>query len=234
VCAITITRLAIASRLTTNDFTYDLAKLAIFTDLEPLLGIIVACAPLFPPTFKAVHDRMLKRSSSGSSARGFARLTNKGTTGIQNQASDASYPFVDIEGGRNKTLVTSPSSQPNSLLGINADASDEDARLQHTITVTTGWDIRTDSSKLHMSIYQPADHYTYDTKARQHTAELLLPDTHHDFRGCGHLANSSDGIQEVSIRLDQVAPFQATTSFRFKGTPVGEHWIECHNPDDDV
>ncbi|KAL8896387.1 MAG: hypothetical protein Q9192_003123 [Flavoplaca navasiana] len=121
--------------------------LAIFTDLEPLLGIIVACAPLFPPTFKAIHYRTSKWSLISSSARGFARLATKGTNGTkgsQNQASDDTHPLANLRGGSNKTQVTSPISGLNSF---NAVASDEDARQHRTITVTKGWDIRTDTSK---------------------------------------------------------------------------------------
>lgn len=136
-----------ATQLTTDDFTYDLAKLAIFTNLEPLLGIIISCAPLFPPTFKAIYCRMSKWSPSSSSVRGFARLTTKGTTGLENQASNDSFPLVDVRGGRNTTKVTGPNSQPNSSHGSNAVVSDENARPQRTITVTKGWNIRTDMPK---------------------------------------------------------------------------------------
>ena len=146
VCAITITRLAIASRLTTDDFTYDLARIAIVTDLEPLLGIIVACAPLFPPTLRVImvgHKR--KTSSAKTSSSGFARLNSKGERNLRHRTDDHSYNLtnVNLEGGMNETHITSPNSQPSCSLERSATDLGQAVDEQGSITVKRGWEIRT-------------------------------------------------------------------------------------------
>lgn len=116
------------------------------TDLEPLLRIIVACAPLFPPTFKAIHDRTYQTLSSGSSARGFAKVTLKDASGSDAQASGGSYTLTDIRGGLNDTQITSSNSQPSSFRKSNEVDLDEIERRQHGVTVKKGREIRTDKS----------------------------------------------------------------------------------------
>lgn len=53
-CVITIFRIAIAGQFDVHDFPYHLVRIAIATDLEPILGIIISCIPLFPPAIKAI------------------------------------------------------------------------------------------------------------------------------------------------------------------------------------
>ena len=52
VCVITLIRLILSVRLQFNDITYNFARISLFTVLEPLLGIIIACLPLFRPAIK--------------------------------------------------------------------------------------------------------------------------------------------------------------------------------------
>ncbi|KAL8831712.1 MAG: hypothetical protein Q9170_005174 [Blastenia crenularia] len=144
VCTITITRLAIASRLTTHDFTYDLARLAIVTDLEPLLGIIVACAPLFPPTFKAFKDHIRKPQSTGTSARGFAKMPTRSTTYLDRQTSSDSYPLTGMRSGRNETRVTAPGDRNTPTHDNDTTGTDQAGGEPREIKVKRGWEIRTD------------------------------------------------------------------------------------------
>lgn len=140
VCAITVTRLVIAARLSTQDFTYDLARLAIVTDLEPLLGIIVACAPMFPPTFKAAINR--KPKSSGNSS-GFTELNSKsGARGFWFRSADDSYPLTDVEGGANHTQITGPASRQSSFHESSVAGPRDGAGEQPAITVKTRWEIK--------------------------------------------------------------------------------------------
>lgn len=143
VCAITITRLVISARLSTTDFTYDLARLAIATDLEPLLGIIAACAPLFPPTLKAAFKPKQKTFLSSGFTDGFAKLGSKSTRTLRFRSADDSYPLTDVEGGINHTHITSPNSQKSSVQEYSL-VGPNDAVEQPAITVKKGWEIKSD------------------------------------------------------------------------------------------
>ena len=52
VCVITILRIVFAVQFNYGDFTHDYVKISLTTALEPLLGIIVASLPMFPPIFR--------------------------------------------------------------------------------------------------------------------------------------------------------------------------------------
>lgn len=142
VCAITITRLVIAARLSTKDFTYDLARLAIVTDLEPLLGIIVACAPLFPPAFKAAINRKPKSYQPSGSSSGFANLNSKSARSLWFRSADDSYPLTDFEGGANHIQITGPNSRQSSLHDSSVAGQRDGTEGQPAITVKTRWEIK--------------------------------------------------------------------------------------------
>ncbi len=142
VCAITITRLVIAARLSTKDFTYDLARLAIVTDLEPLLGIIVACAPMFPPTLKAALNRKPRRSQSSGLSSGFAKLNSKSARSLWFRSADDSYPLKDVEGVVNHTQITGPNSRQSSFHDSSVAGPRDGTEEQPAITVKTKWEIK--------------------------------------------------------------------------------------------
>ena len=148
ICTITITRLVIASRLTTDayahNFAHDFAKIAIVTDLEPLLGIIVACAPLFPPTLEAMFNHKCTSSPSSILSSGLARLHSKGARTFEFRALDDSYPLTDVEGGLNETHITSRHTQPGSSHQSNAAGLGEFVDERPTITVERSWEVRSE------------------------------------------------------------------------------------------
>lgn len=146
-CAITVTRLVISARLSTTDLTYDLNRLAIVTDLEPLLGIIVACAPLFPPTLKAALNRKPKISQSSASSSGFAKLNGKSARGPGFRSADDSYPLTDVEGGVNHTQVTGPDSRRSSFHEAGVAGPREGTGEQPAITVKTRWEIKRQTAR---------------------------------------------------------------------------------------
>ncbi|KAM0803545.1 hypothetical protein BDR22DRAFT_886379 [Usnea florida] len=57
ICVITILRIDFAVHFNNDDSTYDFDEVLISTGLEPLLGILVACLPMFPPVFKGCVGR---------------------------------------------------------------------------------------------------------------------------------------------------------------------------------
>ena len=116
VCAITITRIILATRLNINDFTYDLAKLAIVTCLEPLLGIVVACAPFFPTIIKILLERAHKPTRSDAQINNLAISNRKMGRKIKLNSFDDNHPLSDLEGCLNETHITSPSGHWNRSL----------------------------------------------------------------------------------------------------------------------
>ncbi|KAI4253120.1 MAG: hypothetical protein LQ352_003884 [Teloschistes flavicans] len=134
-----------SAKLTQEDFTYNLARLAIVTDLEPLLGIIVACAPLFPPTIKAAlaWRRGSQRGTSGPFSN-FAKLNNsKGSQKAKRPSADDSYHLTDVQGRANEIHITSPHSQQSSFHEGNEAELGEGLYKNRTITVKKGWEIKT-------------------------------------------------------------------------------------------
>lgn len=89
VISVTIIRIVLAARLDPIDFTYNLAPLAIVTDLEPLLAIIIACAPLFPPVLR--RTRALVRSMPSS----IAARVRYGTSSVTEFNDE--YPLTTLE-----------------------------------------------------------------------------------------------------------------------------------------
>lgn len=57
ICVITILRIIFAVQFNYDDITYSYGKAAITLALEPVLGILVACLPMFPPVFKGCTGR---------------------------------------------------------------------------------------------------------------------------------------------------------------------------------
>ena len=65
VCGTTIIRLLIILRFSTDtDLTYHFAQLSLFTDAEPLVGIINACLPFFPPVFAKIFHRNPRKTAT--------------------------------------------------------------------------------------------------------------------------------------------------------------------------
>ena len=74
---ISIIRVVIAAQFNTNDFTYDIAKASIVTGLEPCVGLIAACLPMFPPLFKRIQRGKAKSDSQNYVSSTVARLRLK-------------------------------------------------------------------------------------------------------------------------------------------------------------
>ena len=113
VCTITIVRVVLAIQFNTNDVTYDVAKVMIVTDLEICMGIIVACLPMFPPTFKRIlHGKEMSDSPNRISST-VARLRFKGPKPQVIRSIDDFYPLTDFEGRRAQNKITGPDGKPD-------------------------------------------------------------------------------------------------------------------------
>ena len=100
VCTITIIRVGVAIQFDFDDFTYDIAKIGILTDLETCMGIIVACLPMFPPTFNRILHGKKKSDSRSHISSGVLRLRSKGPKPQAFRSIDDLYPLTDLEESR--------------------------------------------------------------------------------------------------------------------------------------
>lgn len=145
VCAITIIRVIIAIQFNINDLTYDIAKVSIVTDLETCMGIIVACLPMFPPTFKRILRGKEKPESRNHISSSVARLRSKVPKTRAFRRIDDLYPLVDIEANRARNEITGLEGKPNSSLD---DQSMNPVLETHpqSIKIKTGWEVRSDEA----------------------------------------------------------------------------------------
>ncbi|KAK3167522.1 hypothetical protein OEA41_010649 [Lepraria neglecta] len=147
VCIIKILRIVLGAQIQIDDFTYDLAKLAIVTDLEPLLGITIACLPLFPPTFNRLFGLKKQPDSRNVLSSSLARLRSRRMKNSAFGKFDDSYPLTDIEGLRTQNHITGLGSKPSS---VNNDEDVRDVENQtfspstSTIKVKQDWEVRSD------------------------------------------------------------------------------------------
>lgn len=144
VCIITSLRTWLGSIIDVSDFTYDLGRLAIVTDLEPLLAIIVACLPLFPPVMKRLFLRGKEPESRTPLSSSLARLRSKGNKNSMFRKFEDSYPLTDLEGTRTENHITRSDSKPESLRNDKATNIDVEMGPRSTIQVEQGWEVRSD------------------------------------------------------------------------------------------
>ena len=144
VCAITTARLVLSSRITTGDITYKLARIAIFRDLEPLLGIIVACGPFFRTVFKAMLGHKPKIPSPNALSSGFAKANNQRVRNIRLHSYGSSQFSTNaaVEGGMSETHITSLSPQTRCILQRRAIDPWQGIAEPTSITVNRGWEVR--------------------------------------------------------------------------------------------
>ena len=116
VCTITIIRVVIAIQFKFDDVTSDIAKVSIVTDLETCMGIIVACLPLFPPTFKRILHGKEKSDSRNHISSRVARLRSKGSKPQAFRSIDDFYPLTDFGGSRAQNKITGPDGKPDPFM----------------------------------------------------------------------------------------------------------------------
>ena len=143
-CIITSLRIVLGSQIELDDFTYILAKLAIVTDLEPLLGITIACLPLFPPMFKKVFGAKEEQDSRNVLSSSLARLRSKSPKGSAFRRFEDSYPLTDVERSRTENQITGTGSHVSSLNDDGVKIERRDTDYPSTIKVKQGWEVRSD------------------------------------------------------------------------------------------
>ena len=146
VCTITIVRVVLAIQFNFDDVTYDIAKVTIVTDLETCMGIIVACLPMFPPTFKRILHGKEKSDSRNYISSGVARLRSKGPKPQVVRSVDDFYPLMAFEGSRAQNKITGPDGKPDTFLKDQNMGADLEMHPQSSIQVKRGWEVRSDEA----------------------------------------------------------------------------------------
>ena len=145
VCAISILRIVLALRTTPDNFVHNNAQVGIFTDLEPLLEIIIAYLPVFPATFRRIGRGKGGSESGNVVSSTVARLRSKDpkTPVLHN---DDRCPLRILEGSRTQNQITGPTD--NSCLSLDDHSIDIGAEISPhcTIKVEQSWEIRSDEA----------------------------------------------------------------------------------------
>ena len=100
-----------------NDFTYDVAKASIVTGLEPCVGLIAACLPMFPPFFKRMRRGKEKSDSRSHVSSTVARLRSKNLKRRAFDMIDDEYPLTDLEENRTRNDIAGSNSNMEPLVG---------------------------------------------------------------------------------------------------------------------
>lgn len=115
---ISIIRVVIAAQFNMDDFTYDIAKASIVTVLEPCMGLIAACLPMFPAAFKRLAHGKEHSDPRGQNfvSSTVARLRSKETKKSAFHKIDDQYPLTDVENFGTQNTITDLDSRPNILV----------------------------------------------------------------------------------------------------------------------
>lgn len=148
VCIITTIRLILSAQLKLDDYTYDISRIAIVTILEPLLGITIACLPLFPPAIK----KLTARKSESETRNVFpssitARLRLKKSQSSALQGFDDSFPLTDLEAKGTINHITGPSGESDYLSEGYGHFAGIRIPPQSSIMVEQDWEVRSDGAR---------------------------------------------------------------------------------------
>ena len=113
VCIVTIIRLALSVQINLDDFTYDVTRIAIVTQLEPLLGIIIACLPIFPPAVRKLtsHIKTTNSNTRNVLSNSVARLRLRRAKDSTFKRFNDSVLLTDLENNRAFDHISGPGSK---------------------------------------------------------------------------------------------------------------------------
>lgn len=116
VCIVTMIRLALSVQIDLDDFTYDITRIGIVTELEPLLGITIACLPIFPPAIKKLtgHIKTTNSNTRNVLSNSVARLRLRRAKDSTFKRFNDSVLLTDLENSRTFDHISSPSGRSDS------------------------------------------------------------------------------------------------------------------------
>ena len=133
------------AQLKIKDYVKNIPIISILSISEPLLGIIVACLPLFRPTIRKVasYVKGTKSETPNVLSSSMARLRLKRAKGSFFQRFDDSLLLTGLEDKRTQTHSTDPIGHGYSLQGDVA-ASETRISPQSSIMVKLDLEVRSD------------------------------------------------------------------------------------------
>jgi hypothetical protein len=135
ICLMTLTRIFVTSYYMTDNFTRQNGIVAFITGLEPIVGIINACLPHFPPVFR--------RLGSSTFATTLSKVFN---TGVSNNASKNSAHTQTVGSYGRSTKNSKKSNQKSGfeqfsdsdtveLTGLADEYLGRDIQVRHDVSV---------------------------------------------------------------------------------------------------
>lgn len=146
VCAVTV--ICLFAQLKDKDYVDNIPLVIIMSILEPLLGIIVACLPLFRPTIKKVasHMKGARSETPNVISSTMARLRLKRAKGSVIQRFDDSLLLTGLDDHRTQAHSTGPIGHVCSLEG-DVTASGTRNSPQSSNTVKQDLEVRSGEAK---------------------------------------------------------------------------------------
>lgn len=146
-CIITIIRLVLSIHLNIDDFIYEILKLTIVTTSEPLLGIIIACLPFFPPVIRkiAAYHRNTNTMTRNILSSSMARLHPKKSSAFR--SINDSCSLTDLEEQRTQNHITGPSRKDDCGFGGHGKFVGAATLPQSVIVVGQDWEVRSDEAR---------------------------------------------------------------------------------------
>ena len=144
VCIFTVIRLAFSVRIDLDDFAYDIERIGIMTELEPLLGIIIACLPTFPPAVKklAGHIKTTNPKAPNVLSNSVARLRLRRAKDSTFKQFDDSVLLTDLENTRAFDHVSGPSDRSDYSVEGQMPSSGFETPQQSPILFEKDQDVR--------------------------------------------------------------------------------------------
>ena len=148
VCVVSMIRLVVYSQINLDDL-YTEGWINVVTLLEPLLGIVVACLPLFPPAIKKVVDHMRKTKSETRNvlSSSMARLRMKRSKSSAFQSLGDSSPLTDLEVKGTRNRITGPGGKSDGVFGGDGNSAGFRIPPQSSIMVERELEVRSDDAK---------------------------------------------------------------------------------------
>ena len=149
VCIVTIIRLALSIQINLDDFTYDVTRISIVTQLEPLLGIIIACLPTFPPAVKKLtgHIKTTNPKTRNVLSNSVARLRLRRAKDSTFKQFDDSVLLTDLENNRAFDHVVGPSDRSDYSVKGNMPLGGFESPQQSPIIFEKDLDVQSEKGR---------------------------------------------------------------------------------------
>ena len=137
------------TKVNQHELTNTIARVTLVTLLEPLLGIVVACLPLFPSAIKKVLTHMRKSDPETRNvlSSSMARLRMKRSKSSAFQSLGDSFPLTELETKGTQNHITGPIGKPDGILEGYGSLAGSRIPPQSSIMVERDLEIRSDDAK---------------------------------------------------------------------------------------